>query len=391
MRLDFQTLYLIILLNSLCYCVIWAGFAYVHRDIPGARWWLGAAVMTTLGGLLMSGDGTPWGRAFMIAGNAVVVAGFVLVWQGIREFHGFRTRLRTGAFIVAGAVAAGLLAGDTRAGQNVAYAGSQLVPLALSFLVLWRWGHGMFGTRVAAAGILIAIAGQATEAGLNILRLLGRLSDAGYYQVAAYLLLAVIVGAGFWYLGFLLMAVDRLRLKLARLATSDHLTELPNRRHFLEAAQEAFGRARAERQALAVLLIDLDNFKGVNDRLGHAAGDACLRHFSALCAVCAGPRGMAARFGGDEFAMLIDDPLPGEAAEVAARLVRLVAEAPLHWRGHSICLTASVGVAMADGAGPGTLDQLIEAADRALYETKDSGRNGFTLGGGALAAMPAGA
>ncbi|MFG1403888.1 GGDEF domain-containing protein [Xanthobacter sediminis] len=391
MRLDFQTLYLIILLNSLCYCVIWAGFAYMHRDIPGARWWLGAAVMTTLGGLLMSGDGTPWGRAFMILGNAVVVAGFVLVWQGIREFYGRGPRLRIGAVIVAVAVAAGFLAGDTRAGQNVAYAGTQLVPLALSFLALCRWGRGALGAKVAAAGILIAIAGQATEAGLNILRLLGRLSTEGYYTVAAYLLVTVIVGAGLWYLGFLLMAVDRLRLKLARLATSDHLTGLPNRRHFLEAAQEAFVRTRAEQQTLAMLLIDLDNFKGINDQLGHAAGDACLRHFSALCAVCAGPRGLPARFGGDEFAMLIEGPHPGEAAEVAGRLVRVVAEAPLQWRGHAICLTTSVGVAMADGTGPGTLDLLIEAADRALYATKRSGRNGFTLASGALAAAPAGA
>ncbi|MFG1395048.1 GGDEF domain-containing protein [Xanthobacter agilis] len=389
MRLDFQTLYVIVLLNSLSYCVVWAGFAHVHRDIPGARYWFGAAVMTTLGGLLMAADGSTWGRAFMIAGNALVVGGFVLVWHGIRAFYGCRPRWRIGLAIVAGAVLAGLLADHSRASQNIAYAGSQLVPLVLSLTVLWRWGRGTLGAYVAEAGLLVAIGGHGAEAALNTLRLLGRLSTEGYYTVAAGLLVAVIVGAGLWYLGFLLMAVDRLRLKLNRLAMSDPLTELPNRRHFLEVAQDGLNRARADQQPLAILLIDLDHFKGINDRLGHAAGDACLRHFSALCTASAGLRSLVARLGGDEFAMLLEDAQPSDAVQVADALVRAVAATPLHWRGHAISLTASVGIAV-HGAETLTPEALIEAADAALYEAKRRGRNGFTLGPGAGGVATAG-
>lgn len=380
MRLDFQTLYVIILLNSLCYCVVWGGFAYVHRDISASRYWLGAAVLSTLGGLLMSGDGPGIGRVFMIAGNTVVVAAFVLVWQGIRTFYGCAPLWRAGAFMVVLAVVAGVAADDTRASQNIAYAGSQLVPLIMATIVLWRWGRRSLGAYVAEAGLLIAIAGQGTEAGLNTLRIFGQLSTDNYYKVASLLLVAVMMGAALWWLGFLLMAVDRLRSELKRLASSDHLTGLPNRRHFMESAQEALRNAVATGRNIAVLLIDIDHFKGINDARGHAAGDACLRHFATLSGRMGHARTLLARFGGDEFALLMDDADASDAVQMADQMVRTLANTPLNWRGQSLTITLSIGIATCTAGAVEDVDALIEAADMALYETKGRGRNGFTLG-----------
>lgn len=381
MKLDFLTLYLVILLNSLIYCVVWAGFCYVHRGIPGARYWLGSSLMTTLGGLLMSGDGSAYGRLLMVAGNVFVVWGFFFVWTGIRVFYGAEPNRRAGGFMLAVTVLAGILADESRASQNIAYAVPQLVPLGFSLVTLIRKGGGGLGALVAAAGVLVAMAGQGTETILNTLRLMGDLSTDGYYSVAAFLLVAAIFGAGLWNIGFLLMAIDHLHGRLAGLALLDDLTGLPNRRAFFEAAEAGLRQAQRARRPLSLLMIDVDNFKEINDRLGHGAGDACLRHFSMLCAGSEGNR-VVARMGGDEFATLLVGADAVAARASAERLVQLVARTPLLWLGESIPMTVSIGIAVTDAAPACTLERLIDEADQALYETKRQGRNGFSLGGG---------
>lgn len=169
-------------------------------------------------------------------------------------------------------------------------------------------------------------------------------------------------------------------LKLAQqalqaLAHHDPLTRVHNRRHFLGAASLAIRTAQSERQALCVIMVDVDNFKLINDSHGHACGDAVLRAVSDTCTRQLRAHDLFARYGGEEFVAL----LPGTDAElataIAERLRRSVESLQLtDAAGQRIAVTASFGVAHL-GYPSGSLEQLLQAADHALYRAKRTGRN----------------
>jgi diguanylate cyclase (GGDEF)-like protein/PAS domain S-box-containing protein len=159
----------------------------------------------------------------------------------------------------------------------------------------------------------------------------------------------------------------RLENELRRQATTDALTGLLSRRAFLDAVDERLRQGRA-----AVLFLDLDGFKSVNDTEGHAAGDRLLRRSAHTIAAALGPRDVAARLGGDEFAVLAASEEEGDVAALAERLVRVLGSglsSPLGAR-----VGASIGVAVegrpADGAGAAAL---VRDADLAMYEAKKRG------------------
>ncbi|MGO4705333.1 GGDEF domain-containing protein [Microvirga sp. 2MCAF38] len=378
MKLDFFTLYLVILLNSVMLCIVWAGFCYIHQNIHGARFLLAACLLTTTGGLLLAFEHTQYARVFSIAGNAFVIFGFCMVWTGVRCFYGMRALWRVNALVMLGGIAVMIFAGDDRASQNVSYAIAQLVPMSLAFIVLIGHGRSLGGI-VSACALAVAMAGQGTETILNIARLTGALSTERYYDVASYLLVAVIFGASLWNLGFLLLAIDRLRAELAQLARLDDLTGLPNRRSLLEIADRRLARARRNGLSLALLLIDVDKFKEINDTFGHAAGDACLVHFADTVADKLGSGQTLARLSGDEFGIVMIDAADEHATAIADELVRLVATTPFCWRGKTIPLSISIGVAVWHEGVTQTLSALFEAADIALYEAKRRGRNGYAV------------
>ena len=163
--------------------------------------------------------------------------------------------------------------------------------------------------------------------------------------------------------------------RIRHLARHDALTDLPNRIQFLEemALAEA-ALARGER--IAVLWIDLDHFKAVNDTLGHAIGDALLKQVSARLWGTTRESDVLARLGGDEFSLLLK-PIEGprEAAAVAERIVKAIA-APFQIGGHQVIISASVGIAMAPGDGT-TTDALMKNADLAAYRAKAEGRSTY--------------
>lgn len=154
----------------------------------------------------------------------------------------------------------------------------------------------------------------------------------------------------------------------ARLAYSDFLTRLANRRAFMTALAEGVGAGRR----FAVALIDLDGFKPVNDVYGHGAGDALLIETGARLQDLMAGRGLAARFGGDEFCLMIDDVADAEQALALARLARSAIAAPFALSPQvTVAVDCCVGVALHDGAAsPG---DLIERADATLYRCKHRG------------------
>jgi diguanylate cyclase (GGDEF)-like protein len=164
--------------------------------------------------------------------------------------------------------------------------------------------------------------------------------------------------------------------RLAQLANYDALTELPNRRYFYERVQQAIGRAERHGTRIALVLIDLDNFKLINDTLGHDQGDALLRVAASRMKDCLRTEDTLARLSGDEFTVLVEDlGAAREVAKTARRLVQSLA-APLRLARHEISIGASLGISVfpADGAD---LSTLMKNADTAMYRVKRQGKNAY--------------
>jgi len=166
--------------------------------------------------------------------------------------------------------------------------------------------------------------------------------------------------------------------RLAYQATHDLLTDLPNRAHFLEQLNEALARGAARVGQVAVLFLDLNGFKAINDRLGHGAGDAVLVAVADRLWTCVRPQDMVGRLGGDEFTLLIEGVPAETVATLAERLVMTLA-APISLGDHApVYVTASIGIAL--GAGTDIrAEDLLHAADTAMYQAKRSGTGQYAV------------
>lgn len=170
-----------------------------------------------------------------------------------------------------------------------------------------------------------------------------------------------------------------LELELQRLATTDVLTRSSNRRHFFECAQQEFERARAQDTPLAFLLLDIDDFKIVNDTYGHLEGDQVLQRI-AECGRGILRRGdLFGRIGGEEFAAVLPGCAPDMAIQVAQRLGLEVQQLSFGPEGQSFAVTVSQGVACL-GSEDSALDSLFARADVAMYEAKRQGKNRVVAG-----------
>ncbi|WP_267395084.1 MULTISPECIES: EAL domain-containing protein [unclassified Sphingomonas] len=163
--------------------------------------------------------------------------------------------------------------------------------------------------------------------------------------------------------------------RITHLAFHDSLTGLPNRVSFRQALEQAIARAARTGGEVAVLCLDLDGFKGVNDTLGHPVGDALLRRIGALLVEMA-PDGMVSRLGGDEYAIVLANGFLADRPRVLAQQIVDALQEPLQAAGHVIASGTSIGIAIGpvDGDDP---DLLLKNADLALYRAKQDGRGTF--------------
>lgn len=177
-----------------------------------------------------------------------------------------------------------------------------------------------------------------------------------------------------------------LEQEMSRQARTDSLTGLSNRRHFIELAELELARARRFGKPLSVMMLDLDDFKRVNDLHGHQAGDDLLRAIAATCRKTLREIDIIGRLGGEEFAVLLTESDTIQTMEVAERLRRDIADAEVaQEHGDPLRITVSIGIAILTEE-TATVDKLLNLADKALYEAKRSGRNrvcvvGDQLGG----------
>jgi diguanylate cyclase (GGDEF)-like protein/PAS domain S-box-containing protein len=165
--------------------------------------------------------------------------------------------------------------------------------------------------------------------------------------------------------------------RIAFMAHHDVLTGLPNRLAILEKIEEAIARHRRRGDPFAVLLLDLDRFKHVNDTLGHAVGDALLRETAVRLKTSLRETDVLARLGGDEFAIVQDrgDDQRGDACALADRIIEIISE-PFNIEGNEVNIATSIGIALAPEHATNS-DSLMKMADLALYRAKSTGRNGY--------------
>ncbi len=173
---------------------------------------------------------------------------------------------------------------------------------------------------------------------------------------------------------FLLMCSHRIRLQWEAAASTDYLTELPNRRIVSLAGERAFHSAQRLAQALSVALIDVDHFKGVNDRYGHDSGDLALKHIADMLEKAGRKNDLLGRHGGEEFVVLFDHANLEQSSVAAERLRAGVQDNPLQMAGRSIPLTVSIGLASYRDSDR-DFNDLLRRADQALYKAKKNGRN----------------
>jgi diguanylate cyclase (GGDEF)-like protein len=173
-----------------------------------------------------------------------------------------------------------------------------------------------------------------------------------------------------------------------RLAYHDALTGLPNRHLLRDRLEQGARRAAREGRSIALLLLDLDRFKAVNDSLGHEAGDQLLREVAWRLQGCTRGADTVCRWGGDEFIVMLPNVACRDEVERVARKIEACIDAPFEIRGESVHVGVSVGVAMLDPED-GAIERLIRDADRAMYRAKRAARASFAMrqraGGGTVA------
>ena len=163
--------------------------------------------------------------------------------------------------------------------------------------------------------------------------------------------------------------------ELERMAIEDPLTQIYNRRYFFELAAKEVERAKRYGNHLSVVILDADNFKKMNDSFGHLIGDQILINLTKLLQENIRSIDILARFGGEEFVILMPEATRTDAKKSAERLRKLVSETSMVHGGFDVTITICLGIASWEGGQDLDFDALLAHADQALYQSKDTGRN----------------
>ena len=381
--LSVPTLWTVFVVNFLALGLIWAYVARSYPKLEAARFWTGSAFAAAGGAALAMLRFAVDSLLPLLAGGTVMIFAACLGAMGIKRFYDQPISWRASALIT-GLSFAGLtffiVAYDSASARIFIYSLGQALPfvLTLKLLLAGQDGHRNPGARLAGIVAVLIIA-------IYVIRGVGGLLDIRDFSVIQSntgqwaLVLVLIFLSMAWNFGFLLMAIDRLRNEVADLALLDDLTGVGNRRHLLQRLTEECARSERSGEPFALLVIDLDGFKAINDTHGHAAGDACLQHFTLMAQTRLRPGDMLARSGGDEFCILLPASTRREGAMIARRVLDVCRNDAAQCAGADIPIAISIGVAQWTGEIGAFPDRLMAAADHALYAAKKDGKNCYAV------------
>jgi diguanylate cyclase (GGDEF)-like protein len=169
-------------------------------------------------------------------------------------------------------------------------------------------------------------------------------------------------------------------LQARQQAKTDNLTGIANHRHFHETLDREISRANRRKSSFALVLLDIDNFKRINDSYGHQIGDAVLVDMTRRIMTMIRAGDVLARYGGEEFGLILPDTVIDGAEILAGRILTTIASQPFAFAQREITYTVSIGLAVYHGNEAVSKDRLIAAADRALYDSKENGKNRLSIG-----------
>jgi diguanylate cyclase (GGDEF)-like protein len=380
MTLNVPTLWTAFVINFLALGLIWAYIQHSYPSLKAARYWTGSALALAAGSLIATLTPVTGSLIPLLVGGTTVVFATCLTAMGIRRFYGEPVLWRQAVALTV-LTFAGLLififGYDSATARIMIFSVAQALPLALSLKLLLskQDGRANAGARLAAGVAMAIIATCAFRALSKLLQIGTDFTFTHFNAPQSIMILAQLFLSMVCNFGFLLMAMDRLRNEVADLALMDDLTGVGNRRQLLQRLTEECARSDRSNEPFALLVVDLDGFKAVNDTYGHAAGDACLRHFTLMAQTSLRPGDLLARTGGDEFCVVLPASTLREGAMIARRIVEVCRTDADGCVGGEIPFSVSIGVAQWTrdvGAFP---DRLIAAADHALYVAKKDGRN----------------
>ena len=375
--IDIQTFLLALGIGNVGFAILMAGYTHGADRNPGLQLWMWARLGMGLSQL------AGWARpmlALPFLGGLEGIGWILAVSLEMAAYCVFFGFTRWGRIVLPVAVlsstvvvAAGIH-GASHAQLSALVAGVVALFAAAMAWVLLRRRHASLLQRIIGINDALFAVAVALWAGSVLLgkgpfdHVLAR--EAAY--LTGYLLMIV---NGF---GFLLLCKQRDDARMARLASTDCLTGLPNRHGFLERAERARLAAQRQRHPLALMMIDIDHFKQINDRWGHASGDDALKVFARTARDVMREHETIGRLGGEEFAMMLPGVDIDAAVQAAQRLRRAVRAATVITSGPSYTMTVSIGVVVLDPNED--LSAALARADHALYAAKRAGRDRVEVG-----------
>ncbi len=380
--LSVPTLWIVFVVNFLALGLVWTHVMRSYPTLVAARYWAAAAFTAAFfAGVSMLRGHVDSMLPLLFGGGGLIFA-ICLCTMGIRRFYERPVSWQT-TFITVGSSIVGLAfflyVREDMPMRIFIYSTAQAVPIGMTLRLVLSRKDGRINSGAQLAGIVgaLIICVSVIRSVCAFLGIGGGVSYVNFNGLQAALLIALVFLSMTWNFGFLLMAIDRLRNEVVDLALVDDLTGVANRRQLLGRLEEACAMSQRSGEPFALLVIDLDGFKEINDTHGHAAGDACLRHFTLMAQMQLRPGDLLARTGGDEFCILLPATALRDAAVIAERVLDACREDAAGCVGADVPIAASIGLAQWTQAIGVCSERLLAVADQALYAAKNQGKNRY--------------
>jgi len=364
------------LLGLLCALVLWVQARSFPGEIEGLGDWAKAVALIACASGLSALRGILPSALTVVASSAMFLFGQLWMIVGLRRYCGLSVMWRPALDII-GALLIIILwltyGSQHYQGRLFLMALAHIAFSAFGAYLAWQATPRGFGSRFLSGffllGLLVAVYRIVTLP--SVTDQVDDLFDHGLIQQ---------IYLGFFSLGvlglsigFILLANERLRVDLEFMATRDPMTGALNRRAFFARAEVEWARSRRTRQPLAAIASDIDFFKKVNDTHGHHVGDQVIKDFCRRTALMLRVPDVLARFGGEEFVILLPDTGLNEARQVAERIRKEIMKQQKGLPAYTISL--GVAVAKAGQETPESIESLLAVADEKLYQAKEHGRN----------------